>query len=234
LINLPDRLLDARRRRFNIDKVFAVSTTGFAPGAIEFAKHAGIVLRSVTSTSEIGNDWGTIGFRLKMPRIELSGYLDCQVKGQELFNIANQRLTSGVNPTKIRFSNDSNIYNIKQFILRSLGDNCKELNPDTDASTKGVFRHPGEIDLLFDDGFSLRATNIEIPITIHINYFYTKSVFANIYSEDGRVIGKEVAFRYITPEGVVRCSVIITPGGSGDIDVKLHRQYELTPLGDIP
>ncbi len=40
--------LVGRRTRFHFDKVMAVSTTGFAPGASEFAREQGIELRTVT------------------------------------------------------------------------------------------------------------------------------------------------------------------------------------------
>lgn len=39
--------LDGRRRRFNFDKVTAVSTSGFAPGAVDYARKVGIDLRTV-------------------------------------------------------------------------------------------------------------------------------------------------------------------------------------------
>ncbi len=50
--------LVGRRNRFGFDKVIAVSTTGFAPGAEEFANKTGIEVRTVTE-SEIDqiSDW---------------------------------------------------------------------------------------------------------------------------------------------------------------------------------
>jgi hypothetical protein len=39
--------LDGRRRRFNFEKVTAVSTSGFAPGTMEYARKVGIELRTV-------------------------------------------------------------------------------------------------------------------------------------------------------------------------------------------
>ena len=43
--------LVGRRLRFGFDKVIAVSTTGFAPGSIEYARQSGIELRTVTRLS---------------------------------------------------------------------------------------------------------------------------------------------------------------------------------------
>lgn len=50
--------LVGRRSRFRFDKVMAVSTTGYAPGAIEFAKEAGVSLRGANElTAEGVADW---------------------------------------------------------------------------------------------------------------------------------------------------------------------------------
>lgn len=50
--------LVGRRERFNFDKVIAVSTTGFAEGAKQFAKDRGIEIRNVTEESlDQISDW---------------------------------------------------------------------------------------------------------------------------------------------------------------------------------
>ena len=50
--------LVGRRDRFNFDKVIAVSTTGFAEGAQEYAEESGIEIRTVTETDvEQIRDW---------------------------------------------------------------------------------------------------------------------------------------------------------------------------------
>jgi len=50
--------LVGRRDRFKFDKVIAVSTTGFAEGAKEYAKDAGIEIRTVTEANiDQINDW---------------------------------------------------------------------------------------------------------------------------------------------------------------------------------
>lgn len=55
--------LVGRRGRFNFNKVTAVSTTGFAAGATEFAAAAGIELREVRSlTPEEFSDWLELRF----------------------------------------------------------------------------------------------------------------------------------------------------------------------------
>lgn len=45
--------LIGRQRLHNFDRVFAVSTTGFAPGAIEATRQGGIILRTVQEVSEL-------------------------------------------------------------------------------------------------------------------------------------------------------------------------------------
>ena len=50
--------LVGRRDRFNFDKIIAVSTTGFAEGAKDYAKESGIEIRTVTETNvENIHDW---------------------------------------------------------------------------------------------------------------------------------------------------------------------------------
>jgi hypothetical protein len=49
--------LVGRRSRFGFNKVTAVSTTGFAPGAIKFAKEQGIEMRAVTALRPEEFDW---------------------------------------------------------------------------------------------------------------------------------------------------------------------------------
>jgi hypothetical protein len=49
--------LVGRRDRFKFASVVAVSTTGFADPAIDYANSAGIILRNVTRISEISNDY---------------------------------------------------------------------------------------------------------------------------------------------------------------------------------
>lgn len=50
--------LAGRRLRFNFDKVMAVSTTGFAPGAVDYARQVGIDLRNVSAlTPDAMQDW---------------------------------------------------------------------------------------------------------------------------------------------------------------------------------
>jgi hypothetical protein len=66
--------LVGRRTRFKFNKVTAVSTTGFAPGAIEFAKEQGIELREVKALSpKHFEEW--LLFQ-SFPLVEQSGRLD--------------------------------------------------------------------------------------------------------------------------------------------------------------
>lgn len=62
--------LVGRRARFGFNKVTAVSTTGFAAGAVDFAKHQGIELREVTSLDPAEfKDWLHITEMLQVRRV---------------------------------------------------------------------------------------------------------------------------------------------------------------------
>jgi len=66
--------LVGRRDRFNFDKVIAVSTTGFAEGAQEYAEESGIEIRTVTETDlEQIRDWFLLD---KMSLYKRSGILE--------------------------------------------------------------------------------------------------------------------------------------------------------------
>ncbi len=61
--------LVGRRTRFNLNKVTAVSTTGFAAGAAEFAQAQGIELRQVEAlTPEHFSDWLQVRFLTNLTR----------------------------------------------------------------------------------------------------------------------------------------------------------------------
>jgi len=82
--------LVGRRLQFNFDKVIAVSTTGFAPGAVPFATTAGIDLREMSQLSQLAP--------------ELASWLSMEVmQSQELrHNLTNALLHIGAHETTER------------------------------------------------------------------------------------------------------------------------------------
>lgn len=66
--------LVGRRERFNFNKVIAVSTTGFAPGAEEYATEAGIEIRNVSEADiDTISDWFPVE---TMPLLKRGGKLE--------------------------------------------------------------------------------------------------------------------------------------------------------------
>lgn len=87
--------LVGRRDRFNFDKVTAVSTTGFAPGLIDYAKSRGIELRTVSKVSpEEFSSWFQTGsfpmhtskYNLKHARVNISPELPKEIR-EELLEV---------------------------------------------------------------------------------------------------------------------------------------------------
>ncbi|MES2440056.1 MAG: hypothetical protein V4584_13390, partial [Verrucomicrobiota bacterium] len=81
--------LVGRRSRFGFNKVTAVSTTGFAPGLIEYAKREGIELRTVSEVSpEEFSSWIQVGsfpmqtnrYNLKHARVNVAADLRACLK----------------------------------------------------------------------------------------------------------------------------------------------------------
>lgn len=83
------------------------------------------------------------------------------------------------------------------------------------------------MEMLLDNGEILKMCKIEIPIRLHFEHFYTKTLSAKSYSEAGRVIGQEVAFTFDTPSGLTRCSAIILKKEDGDVEVKQYQEIEV-------
>ena len=76
--------LVGRRTRFGFNKVTAVSTMGFAPGAITFARSEGIELREVKALSPDEFDsWLAIRFHHHIEKITALRHASIQVNEQE-------------------------------------------------------------------------------------------------------------------------------------------------------
>jgi hypothetical protein len=78
--------LAARKTRFKFDKVIAVSTTGFAKGASEFAESQGISLRTVQRIADIATDFNIQEIRFYANQIMI-GPTDMKVTNPALADI---------------------------------------------------------------------------------------------------------------------------------------------------
>jgi hypothetical protein len=95
--------LVGRRNRFRFNKVTAVSTTGFAPSANEFARQEGIELRAVSQiTADAVSDWLTsTDLRLFRDKTELKSARLCVPKdtSQEIVAALESRI-AGIKPVE--------------------------------------------------------------------------------------------------------------------------------------
>lgn len=103
--------LAGRKRRFKFDKVIAVSTTGFAEGAREFAESEGISVRSVDRISEIGADFNIQEIRYYAHQVTI-GPADMKVTNPALVGI------DIVSNAKFRLAGEGDYHRFPDFVSR--------------------------------------------------------------------------------------------------------------------
>jgi hypothetical protein len=117
-----------RKLRFNFDQVIAVSTTGFAEGAKEFADKAGIILRTVRKVDDIGSD-----FRVR-------GMAHVAVLVKVLGPISVKLIDSSAAPDSCRiFSSDVCVKLAGEGTYQSLQDLAIEFGPESHPFSRAEF-----------------------------------------------------------------------------------------------
>jgi hypothetical protein len=132
--------LVGRRDRFAFDKVTAVSTTGFAPGLIDYAKSKGIELRSVSEVSpEEFSGWFQTGsfpmhtstYNLKHARVNISPDLPKEIR-EELLELLKK---SDANSRILQIA-DTDAYHSLNIAFRALIEQQKlfdDIQPNGEA-----------------------------------------------------------------------------------------------------
>lgn len=199
--------LSGRKQLFQFDKVIAVSTTGFSPGAKEAAKILNIMLREVSDVEAISAEFGTIQFRLKAMTLELQGVADfvfpVQARAEAL------QLGTVVTDPEIRRAGEHNFLTLRQFVLRDFLQGSRIKEPERDQSITLTYESRGDIELRVG-AHVLPVSGISIPVTVHYAYHPTTALSIKSYGEDGRVIGEEVALSTETDAEIIRNVVLLT------------------------
>lgn len=177
--------LVGRRQRFHFDKVIAVSTTGFADGAVDYAQREGILLRTVQRADEIVGDF-------KVKRVVYSQH---EVK-----------LTGDVQATIDKAP--SEVATEGSIELRELDGDTWALPLDFVAARVDLGAVPDRFNFIHEEVLNLRvsgqeclAHNVEIPIEKSTKLYDSRALIVDVYAEGQRVIGQEAAFHFDTPEG---------------------------------
>ncbi len=132
--------LMGRRERFNFNKVMAVSTTGFSPGAVECAKTHGIILRTVRNITDIVSDYKVREFSCVFQDVNVIGLIDFQT-----IDITDKKIRNS-KEVKFKLKNESGYFYIKDFILSHCDKRIDDLK---NSKQTFVFYVPGIVDVIF-------------------------------------------------------------------------------------
>lgn len=192
--------LVARRSRFNFDKVFAISTTGFAQGAIEYAAKSGVVLRTVQAIQQVGPDFEVCDLRIETLDLQLTGQLGINTSddesGNKICNLGQlDQSTLKVKPTgQIRF------YRLKEF-ARALLHQQKEIIKLEPGVHPCSIEYRAEVQLFINDDLLVNVSAVRIPVRILVDPCAVRAIGYMVYAEADRVIAKEWHFEIGSAEG---------------------------------
>lgn len=209
--------LVGRKAAYDFDKVIAVSTCGYSQGARNIAEGGAITLRDVKKLQEISEDYGIINFRLR--------HIDVECVGEF---VANTKIKKGENPPsfdsqppsiKLRYPDEGSYLRISDFIKREVYAGFTEHQLNEEGRKPFTWHHPGPIQIMLNGG-SYLGTELEIPVAVVTEYFYTPTLSVKSYrEEDGAVIGDAVSLRFDAGEFIVRCSAIVT---MKNVEIEVH------------
>lgn len=205
--------LVGRRERFNIDKVFAVSTTGFAEGARQYAEEKGIVLRTVEDITDIASDFTIDVITHVVTSLKLTGGVHIQTSNPDDV----RRLT--ITNAKFKKPCDRDYKVLQDFVLDILEP---KLFGKKDFLLDHIFEYKQPLSMLSDqEEFDINY--LRIPVRITIRTYESKVLAAKKYAEGDRIIGAEGTTEVTTPSGKikVRAQVFNRPDGTKDYKVFL-------------
>jgi hypothetical protein len=202
--------LVGRRERFQFDRVFAVSTTGFSSAAKDFAKTKNVILRTVTRINEIKSDFMIQNLSMHFQGMEFAGPIDLQTADPQYKRNIDIRRPMFKRPAETEF------LHMPVFVFR----NPEHIHLIDEASGLVLFRYDDWLDLKAGDEI-MRVHLLRAPLKINTNVKTFQAVLATIYAEDGKPLWLEGEFEADTPKGKVktRIQVFNYPNGTQSIKV---------------
>ncbi len=207
--------LVGRKDRFKLDKVFAVSTTGFAAGTHDYALEKGIYLRSVRSISAIAADFLLCEVILIAARVRVGddwyGRLD---------DLGLERVVKLSTNTVFRKSGQEDYQDLASFIMQELvvpGGQAymakhAELNEET--AQRMLVNWYGNIECLVD-GQTLLFSGFKVSVQIDSHLLKVPIVTVKAYTEGDRIFGAEATFFFEACDGHVEVRARQIPNGDG-------------------
>jgi hypothetical protein len=183
--------LAGRKTRFKFDKVIAVSTTGFAPGARQFAESRGISVRSVQRIADIGTDFNIQEIKYYAHQVTI-GPTDMKVTNPTLAGI------DIVRDAKFKLTEESDYQSFADFVSRHVDVERATLSGDT--CFRFEFCCEDALDVVFA-GRQLEIRSLSLPLQLDILIYEGKMLSTNLYSELNEMIGRDVMFGFELPTG---------------------------------
>jgi hypothetical protein len=192
--------LSARRLRFDFDRVFAVSTTGFSRPAQEFASEAGIPLRTVRTIEDIGKDFGVESFKLHHNVFELTGPV--------MFHGRVRRPPRPGPEPEIRALGGTEFIQLSPFVVEQLRD--RGALPTADGVEAIDFTYGRRCHVRIGSEVLNHVVGFSVPGLLRTTILEGQALAANVYAEDQRIIGKQGQFEWQTAWGPMKGTLTIT------------------------
>lgn len=195
--------LAGRKQAHRLDRVFAVSTTGFSPAASEIADRLDIRLRTVTNVVDIVNDFKVRNVVLQYRNIKSVDVLRIPslVASAEMQSVPDERI-------QVRSGGQGDFRSFGAFIAARLQESLgPEHSPIESSLVEESYTESIDVSEPFlEMRFDSLITPIEgftADVTIEEGTIASEALTAVIYAEGGRVIAQEGEFHFDTPWG--RC-----------------------------
>jgi Restriction endonuclease len=189
--------LSARRRRFNFDKVIAVSTTGFSKNAQAFAESEGLNLRTVKTFRDIVTDLNVKEANFYAHEVTL-GPVDLSATHPEITDT--KSLTSG----ELKLVNESKYVPFQNFVVDHARLDLAEL------AGSACFRFEFYCDIvdaiINKEKRTLKA--LALPIQVDVHVYEAKLLTVNLYSEADEMIGRDATFCFELPTGRLNLRIL--------------------------
>jgi hypothetical protein len=211
--------LYGRRAFHNFDKVFAVSTTGFAPGAVEKAKQNGIILRTVDSVSDIASGFRVFECIQIAPLVDYIDYACFSVLDYE-----GEHLKLASNAVFKR-KEEENYRDMIGFALQNF-TLPEKIDEHHIYLFSVIFREPIDV---FSAGSKFTFVDVGFTIRMRLKAEKIKTLESvRSYQEDGRVIGQEVNSCAETPAGKLSAQFLIAHKSDGTHEIVVNTSADDT------
>lgn len=200
--------LIGRRQRFNVDKVIAVSTTGFSAPAQRLAEQHRIPLRTVRHIEDAADELFVQRIRCCLFDIRIVG--ECRfwkTDGSGTINVPE--------PDSVRLrliQSEHGFEPLSPFIWRFLS-HAAALNEEWDSTSFTWVAPNDEYLIEIESPESAQINRLECPIVVKFREINDAAPVLSIYEENDRDIGRESIFRLQADDGgiLVRLSFGFRP-----------------------